>query len=122
MDGMLVYEKVPLARTVPLIYFQGLSKLVTPHSRQPRALSHSSKLRKPPSLPVPVETELLDICRKGEDQLYEFKGQGTAANKIVREVGAMLNTRQGGIVFYGVDDDGTIQGSDMSRQKLDQSV
>jgi predicted HTH transcriptional regulator len=34
----------------------------------------------------------------------------------------MLNTRQGGIVLYGVDDDGTIQGSDISRQKLDQPI
>ncbi|HEY2934407.1 MAG TPA: ATP-binding protein [Acidobacteriota bacterium] len=65
---------------------------------------------------------MLDICRRGEDQICEFKGQGTAANKIAREIAAMLNTRQGGRVLYGVDDSGTIQGSDISRQKLDQAV
>jgi len=124
VDGIPVYEKVPLARTIPMTYFHGSSTALAAPSRRSRAQSNpkASRLRRPPSLPVPSETELLDICRKGEDQIYEFKGQGAAANKIVREIGAMLNTRQGGIVFYGVDDDGTIQGSDMSRQKLDQSV
>ena len=34
----------------------------------------------------------------------------------------MLNTRMGGIILYGVDDDGTIQGSDLTRQKLDQPL
>lgn len=33
-----------------------------------------------------------------------------------------MNTRQGGIVFYGVDDEGTIQGSDVTRQKFDQPL
>jgi predicted HTH transcriptional regulator len=65
---------------------------------------------------------LLDICKNGEDQVFEFKGRGIVPNKIAREIGAMLNTRQGGIIFYGVEDDGTIQGSDVPRQKLDQAV
>ena len=34
----------------------------------------------------------------------------------------MFNTKRGGIVFYGVDDDGTIQGSDVTRQRLDQPL
>jgi len=124
VDGFPIYEKVPLARTIPLTYFHGPSKGLATPARQARAQTSRKDIRerRPPSLPVPSETELLDICRKGEDQIYEFKGQGTVANKIVREIGAMLNTRQGGIVFYGVDDNGTIQGSDMTRQKLDQSV
>jgi len=66
--------------------------------------------------------ELLDICSSGEDQAYEFKAQGTEARKITREVAALLRrTRQGGFIFYGVDDDGTVQGADVSRQKLDPS-
>jgi hypothetical protein len=123
-DGIPVYEKVPLARAIPTTYFKGPSKPLSVPSPRSGARTNSKphKLRRPPSLPVPSETELLDICRKGEDQIYEFKGQGATANKIVREIAAMLNTRQGGIVFYGVDDNGKIQGSDLSRQKLDQSV
>jgi predicted HTH transcriptional regulator len=42
--------------------------------------------------------------------------------KIIREIAAMLNTKQGGIVLYGVDDDGKIHGSDVTRQKLDQPL
>jgi predicted HTH transcriptional regulator len=80
------------------------------------------KTRRPSALAVPTETDLLDICRRGEDQIIEFKGQGTEARKISREIAAMLNTRQGGLILYGVDDNGTIQGSEMSRQKLDQAV
>ena len=34
----------------------------------------------------------------------------------------MLNSRMGGIILYGVDDDGTIGGSDVTRQKWDQSL
>ncbi len=34
----------------------------------------------------------------------------------------MLHTRLGGIILYGVDDDGTIHGSDMTRQRLDQPL
>lgn len=123
-DGFPVYEKVPLARTVSSSYFKGPA--IRPEVRGPKRASAqpspSPKGREPKPLPVPNENELLDICRSGEDQLHEFKGQGTEPRKITREIAAMLNTRQGGLVFYGIDDDGTIQGSDVKRQKLDQSV
>jgi predicted HTH transcriptional regulator len=62
------------------------------------------------------------MCKKGEDQTLEFKAAGTDVRKITKEVAAMLNTRQGGIILYGVDDDGTIQGSDLSRQRFDQPL
>lgn len=124
VNGFPVYEKVPLARTIPTTYFRGPSKLLANASLGSRAQPKpkSNKARRPPTVPVPTENELLDICGRGEDQIYEFKGQGTAANKIAREVAAMLNTRQGGIILYGVDDSGIIQGSDISRQKLDQAA
>jgi predicted HTH transcriptional regulator len=62
------------------------------------------------------------VCKKGEDQTVEFKAAGTDVRKITKEIAAMLNTRQGGIILYGVEDDGTIQGSEVSRQKLDQPL
>ena len=123
-DGSLVYEKVPLARTITSGYFRGPSKL-TPKSSK-ITLARPSKGRKPPKrprlLPVPTETEILDICRNGEDQVCEFKSMGTEAKKISREIAAMLNTTVGGIVFYGVDDNGIIQGTDITRQKFDQAL
>jgi predicted HTH transcriptional regulator len=73
-------------------------------------------------LVLPSETEILDACKTGEDQHLEFKAAGTDVRKVTREIAAMLNTREGGIVFYGVDDDGTIVGSDVTRQKFDQPL
>jgi hypothetical protein len=124
VDGFPVYEKEPLARTIPTAYFRGPAKSLahSPARGRPLANTKAAKSKRPAPLAVPTENEVLDISRSGEDQNYEFKGQGTAANKIVRELAAMLNTRQGGMVLYGVDDDGTIQGSDLTRQKLDQAV
>ena len=123
VDGYPVYEKVPLARTIPTAYFRGPSKALSAPSRTRGApASKPNKAKRPAPLPLPTETELLDICRDGEDQLFEFKGQGTDTKKIAREIAAMLHTRQGGFIFYGVDDAGTIQGADMTRQKLDQAV
>ena len=34
----------------------------------------------------------------------------------------MANTRSGGIIIYGIEDDGSISGTDTSRQKFDQSL
>jgi hypothetical protein len=122
-DGLPIFEKIPLASTIPIRYFTTPTRLPkettlkqieksTPHARQARFRP----------LRFPSEQELLEIARKGEDQIYEFKGQGTDTRRIVRELAAMMNTRQGGIVFYGIDDDGNIEGSDVSMQKLDQPL
>lgn len=125
VDGFPVYEKVALARTVPTRYFRGPSNLLAVHSKVPRAAPSgrkSAKARRPTPLPLRNENELLDLCRQVEDQTCEFKGQGTDAARIACDIAGMLNTRQGGLILYGVDDNGTIQGSDKSRQKLDQEV
>jgi hypothetical protein len=120
-SGFPVYEKVPLSRTIPAYYFRGapIAKRGTV-DRGRAASSRPTDRRKP--LSVPTEQEILDICKDGEDQSYEFKAAGTDARKLAREVCAMLNTRSGGIVFYGVDDNGTIAGTDVPRQKLDQPL
>jgi Schlafen, AlbA_2 len=118
-----IYERVPLARAVPPTYFHGPSSSPSrPSPQLAEAGTRPAKARKPKTLPLPTGKEVLDICRHGEDQTYEFKGRGTKADKIAREVAAMLNTRQGGIIFYGVDDSGAIQGSDISRQGFDQPL
>ena len=124
-DGFPVYEKVPLVRTIPLHYFSSPSRLPSRGNKTSSASIQSKRSTKPPrpkQLPVPSEHEVLDIAKNGEGQIHEFKGQGTTVQKITREIAAMLNTRQGGIVFYGIDDDGVIEGSDLSQQKLDQPL
>jgi predicted HTH transcriptional regulator len=120
-DGFALYEKTALARSVPLSYFSGTVKL--PKREQIRkARSGLRNGRRPQPLRIPGANEILDICRNGEDQINEFKAAGTDVRKISKEIAAMLHNRLGGIILYGVDDDGTIQGTDVSRQKLDQPL
>ena len=114
-----IYEKVPLARTVPKKYFEPIVKRpvsATADAPAPRRRPESKELV------CPDENEILRIARHGEDQLYEFKAPGTEMSKMVREIGAMLNTSQGGMIFYGIDDDGTIVGTDKTRQDFDQPL
>ena len=118
-DGFTLYEKTPLARTVPISYFSGPTKLAKAVHTAP---GNKQKIKRPQALAVPSENELLDICNKGEDQTLEFKAAGTDIRKITKEIAAMMNTRQGGMIFYGVEDDGTIQGTDVNRQKFDQPL
>jgi len=120
-DGCIVYEKVPLIRHVPLSYFQDVT------SRRRKIIKKEKihkKVKKPKlsPLPVPSEREILDICRDGESQLYEFKAPGVKIDKITKEIAAFLNTKNGGLIFYGIDDDGYIIGSDLRRQDFDQML
>ncbi len=117
--GYAVYEKTPLIRHVPISYFEDVantSKLVrqTPKGR--------AKIPKLAIIHVPLENEILDICKQGEDQLYEFKAPGVGTDKITKEIAGFLHTKGGGIIFYGIDDGGAIIGADMRRQDLDQKI
>ncbi|MFA5753951.1 MAG: ATP-binding protein [Patescibacteria group bacterium] len=118
-ENSTVYEKNPLLKHLPPSYFNQPDKVV---KMAVPAIKKSGKDRKYSEISIPDENKILDICRDGEDQLFEFKQAGTDANKISREVCAFANTKQGGIIFYGVDDDGTISGSDRKRQDIDQSI
>jgi hypothetical protein len=118
-----VFQKDPLACTVPSRYFsQPTTVRMAPPSQGARSLPRQPKTRKLTALPIPSEQDILDIAKRGEDQLAEFKGQGTDVRKLSREIAAMLNTRQGGFIFYGIDDEGNIEGSDLTQQKLDQPL
>lgn len=123
LSRLPIYEKVPLARTIPVKYFEPIGK------RPERAsvpgediVASRRRSRGPNELTVPTEAELLDIAKNGEDQLYEFKAPGAEAKNLTREIAAMLNTSRGGMILYGIEDDGSIVGTDVSRQKLDQPL
>jgi hypothetical protein len=119
--GFPVYEKVPLAKTISIHYFRGTSIAKPSPTIKSAVYKRKASDRRKPLL-MPTEQEIIDICRNGEDQLYEFKGPGTEATKLAREIGAMLNTKNGGIIFYGIDHTGRVVGSDMPRQQLDQPL
>ncbi len=118
-DASSVYEKAPLIKHVPLSYFHGISK--TDRTRK-QMIERKDRARKISRLAIPSEQEILDICNRGESQLYEFKGPGTEMAKITKKIAGYLHTRYGGIIFYGIDDDGTIIGSDIKRQDFDQAL
>jgi predicted HTH transcriptional regulator len=120
-NGFALYEKTSLARSVPLSYFSGPVKLAN-REQTTKAQRTSRKARRPQALRTPTANEILDICRNGEDQTNEFKAAGTDVRKVTKEIAAMLHNRAGGVILYGVDDDGTIQGTDCSRQKFDQPL
>ncbi len=120
VDGSIVYEKTPLARQIPLAYFRDSKRA----AKQFKPTKVTRKGGAPPAraLAVPSENEILDICNRGEDEISEFKAPGTAPRDITKEIAAFLHTRSGGIIYYGVEDDGTIAGSDLRKQDLDQRI
>lgn len=118
-----VYEKVALARAISLKYFAPIAKRPKVASLTELDGTRTSRPRRgAKAIAIPTEAELLEIARNGEDQIVEFKAPGTEATKLTKEITAMLNTARGGLILYGVDDDGTIVGTDVSRQALDQPL
>ncbi len=118
-DNSVVYEVSPLLKHLSASYFNEPEKLV---AKKPKDKSVKSKRFTITSISTPSIEQTLDICSSGEDQLYEFKAAGVAAEKLSKEICAFANAKMGGIIFYGVEDDGSIAGSDMSRQKFDQLI
>lgn len=114
-DNSVVYEKHSLLKHLSKNYFEDPTQLP-----QPKRNKVAKKRALITSIKIPNEQEVLDICRSGEDQLYEFKSAGTDARTISKEIGAFANTKMGGIIFYGVQDDGSIENADVRRQVFDQ--
>ena len=122
-DNSVLYTKNPLIEFLsPKFYSEYPQSQRKLYAGKPRSSKSSVRPTRITQLPIPTEVEILDICRSGEDQTFEFKSQGTDVQKITKEIAAFANTRSGGFIFYGVADDGTIHGTDVSRQKLDQPL
>jgi hypothetical protein len=119
-DKSLIYEKSSLFNAISIKYFENQEKGQSKIDSE--SVNKKTKNILIKSIVIPSENQILDICKYGEDQLYEFKQSGVETEKITREIGAFLNTKLGGIIFYGVDDSGTILGSDKTRQNFDQSL
>lgn len=118
-DGATVYEKVPLIKHIPISYFESVAKTGILTKEKPvKKGSRSGQTSKH----IPNENEILDICKNHEDQLHEFKAPGVAVDRITREIAGFLHTKNGGVIFYGIDDSGTVIGSDLRRHDLDQRV
>lgn len=118
-DGATVYEKCHLIKHVPDSFFSDIfdSKKITTQKTD-----KIQKSKKPLYISIPSDNDILEICRNGENQLYEFKSPGVKIENITEEIAAFLHTKRGGIIFYGIDDNGTVVGSDIKRQYFDQSI
>ena len=116
-DNSIVYEKNPLLKHLPNSYFENPTRL--PMSRKKKNERIIKTLR---YITIPNEQDILDICKAGESQIYEFKAPGIEMDKLSKEICAFANTKMGGIIFYGVQDDGVITNADKRRQVFDQSL
>ena len=67
------------------------------------------------------KTELLAIIENGESSGVEFKRDDVHADRLAREVVAMLNL-EGGRILLGVEDDGTVTGRTRSVSEAEQGV
>lgn len=65
------------------------------------------------------EFELRETILNGEDTKHQFKRELESQDKLAAEIIAFLNTK-GGLIFVGVDDDGSIVG--VSDTKLDNKI
>lgn len=114
----IVYEKDPILKHLSKNYFEEPTRL--PKSRKKKStLRGVLPVR---SIRIPTEREILDICGTGEDQPHEFKSVTTDIRNISKEVCAFANTKMGGIIFYGIQNDGSIENADMKRQVFDQRL
>ncbi len=115
-----VFEKNPLMANVSISYFSDSKS--KKHLPKKTRLKIKQKSRSFGSLPIPSAKEILDICKHGEDQIYEFKAPGVEIKKITKKIGGFLNTKRGGLLFYGVEDNGKIVGTDLARHKFDNQL
>ncbi len=62
--------------------------------------------------------ELKALISEGENFKIEFKRQFSSIGKIAKELIAFANTK-GGMILFGVDDDGTIYGVESEKSEID---
>ena len=117
---LVVYQKIPLANEIPKKYFFESKPVI--HNQPISVLKSSNSKVSAQAIPIPDEVIILDIAKKGESQIYEFKVDGTDITKITKEIAAFLHTKQGGLIFIGIDDDGNIEGCSTRYQDLDQKL
>jgi len=118
-ESASVFEKAPVIKHVPDSYFKDVADTTRLIKKK---VIKTVKPQKLSFIHIPSENEILDICKEGENQLYEFKSPGIKMEDISEEIASFLHTKNGGIIFYGIDDGGIVLGSDIKRQDFDQRI
>lgn len=116
-SSSFVYEKNALLKHISHSLLKDPTKIPTNVKKEKRVVKKVKR-----EIYIPNEKEILDICREGEGQTYEFKRAGVDTRTLAKEACAFANTKEGGLIFYGVEDDGTIGCSDKKKAVLDQSL
>lgn len=68
-----------------------------------------------------IKTDLIEIVRNGENSGTEFKRDDVEADKVAKELAALLNLR-GGTLLLGVEDDGAVSGLTRSAKATEEWV
>ena len=63
--------------------------------------------------------DITSRIRRGEDSVTQFKRQSIGVAKLADEMVAFANA-EGGVILFGVDDDGTVVGLDADSKESDQ--
>jgi len=118
-----VYSKTNLAKEIKLSNYRS-SKTLAAVKEMPGKGREKPKKRKKVAniLEIPSAEKIRMICSAGEDQIYEFKESSEELKKIVKDICAFANTKKGGLVFYGVADNGEIKGVKESRQRFEERL
>ena len=116
-NNSVVYEKTPLTKNLRLSYFTNVIKFQKETIKKDKEVK--TKRKEVDYISIPSEGQISQIINEGEGQLYEFKRAGVDIQKLTSEIAAFSNTKKGGLIFYGVEDDGIVSGSDKRRQELD---
>lgn len=117
-DNSIVYQKNPALKHLSPSLLKNPNKIPVPKNENKRKTTRSNN----PAAYIPKESEILDICKGGESQTIEFKRAGVDVRTLSKEICAFANTKDGGLIFYGIEDDGTISQRDKKMAELDQSL
>ena len=88
-DGAIVYEKHPLLKHLSESFSRKSLTLLS--SKTPFNKKDSVRTAGFPTLPSP--SDILQIAKEGETQIYEFKAPGTTADKIAKEIAGYVHTK-----------------------------
>jgi len=125
-----VYVKNPVAKSIHINRFKdkyNTRNMNRENSQSMDTEKHKKKRGKqkkkiPEALKMPSNQEIIIICNKGEGQIWEYKSPSEDMRKTTKDICAFSNTKKGGLIFYGIEDDGNIVNVTMKRQEFEERL
>lgn len=108
------------------VFIKHTEEVISPWTQRVQAVTDKAFPPQPsqasPPREIPLPDEVLAICAQGENQLIELKSAKVAARELTKEIAGILHNRQGGLILYGIEDDGSISGAEKTFQEFDQTI